>query len=104
MFELVVSDQLVAEVENVLRRPKFARVGADDAVELLTVLRESALVVPDPPAGEPLTRDPADDYLIRLVHAARAYAVVSGDAHLQELPSEVCRVLTPREAVELLEL
>ena len=103
MYDLIVSDRLLGELEAVLRRPKFGRVGAEDAAELLGVLRESALRAPDPPAGAPLTRDPADDYLIRLAHAANAHAVVSGDAHLLELPPTVCRVLTPRAAVELLE-
>ncbi len=102
-FELVVSDQLLAEVERVLQRPKFASVGEADIGDLLALLRDGALTIPDPAAGEALTGDPNDDYVVRLARAARAHAIVSGDVHLTELSADVCRVLTPRDAVELLE-
>ena len=55
---------------------------------------------PDPPAA---TADPKDDYLVALTRSAGAAALVSGDAHLVELPSQLCRVLTPRAAVSLVE-
>jgi predicted nucleic acid-binding protein len=37
---------------------------------------------PDPPAGDPIARDPNDDYLITLARAAHADAIVSGDEDL----------------------
>ena len=42
-FELVVSDQLLAEVERVLRRPKFAAVDEADATEFPAVIRDGAV-------------------------------------------------------------
>jgi uncharacterized protein len=103
-IELVVSDTLLAELEHVLLRPRFAsRVDTRDARAYLAGIRRAALVLDDPPAEPGLTRDPDDDYLSALARAANADLIVSGDAHLTELPNAKPPVLTPRAFADLLD-
>jgi uncharacterized protein len=82
-FELVVSPQLLAELERALAYPKLRRrITEEDGAELLDLLRSEARIEHDPGStveiGSP---DPGDDYLIALAAAARAL-LVSGDGHL----------------------
>jgi len=100
-FELIVSQQLLAELERVLDRPKFAASIERAQVEgLLTGLMEDGLLVEDPPADPGLTPDPGDDYLVALARAAGAECIVSGDAHLRQLADAVPTVLSPAEFIE----
>lgn len=101
--ELVVSESLLDELASVLGRPKFSAVERSSAA-FLDELRRRGSYVSDPPPGAALLDDPTDEFLVQLTLAADADALVSGDAHLTTLPPDVCRVLTPRKAVELLEL
>ena len=102
-FDIVVSEAALSELESVLGRPKFSGVESD-AAEFLADRRRRGALAPDPPPGAPILDDPADEFLVQLALAADADAIVSGDAHLTALPASVCRVLTPRDAVRLLEL
>lgn len=100
-FELVVSDALLRELERALAYPKLRRqIPADDAVELVRWLENSATDAAD--SHEPPFRssDPGDDYLIGLAAGARA-VLVSGDRHLLELAPAI-PVRSPREFFELL--
>ena len=89
-YELVVSPALLVELERVLRYPKIAaRVTADQAGELVDVLRRHADVVPDPDTAPKVhSPDPDDDYLICLAEAADA-VLVSGDSDLHGLPGHL---------------
>jgi putative PIN family toxin of toxin-antitoxin system len=81
-FELVVSPQLLAELERALAYPKLRRhVTAEEAAELTELLRRAANNESDPPSAVALSPDPGDDYLIALAAAARAM-LVSGDRDL----------------------
>lgn len=89
-YELVVSAGLLDELERVLGYPKIARrVSADEARELLDLLRLQADLVADPDTA-PAVRspDPDDDYLIALAEAARA-VIVSGDSDLLGLTDQI---------------
>jgi putative PIN family toxin of toxin-antitoxin system len=101
-FELVVSERLLDEVERTLARPKIrARIPADTALEFISVLRSLADIRVDPAATPTVrSRDPADDYLIALAAAERA-TLVSGDAHLLDLRTEI-PVVSPREFLDSL--
>jgi putative PIN family toxin of toxin-antitoxin system len=102
VFELVVSGQLIAELTDVLARPKFALQAAGGRAEsYLAALAGDAIHIddlPDPPA---VSVDRGDDYLIALARAARADVTVSGDRHLIELVDPTPPVLTPRRFAEL---
>jgi putative PIN family toxin of toxin-antitoxin system len=102
-FELVASPALLAELRDVLARPKFRRwISAAVAREFVDGLADDALIVDDPPALEGVSPDPDDDYLIALAHAAGADYLVSGDRHLLDLEDPDPPVLTPRQFLDLL--
>lgn len=99
-FELVVSPLLLAELERVLRRPKFEHaVSETEICGLVEALHEEASNVADPPPEPGLTADPGDDYLVALARTSRANCIVSGDAHLTGLPDPRPPVFTPGEFV-----
>ena len=100
-FDLVVSPLLLAELEDVLRRPKFhALIDSAHVDALLSGLIEDAVLVGDPPLRSGLAPDPGDDYLVALAREADAQCIVSGDAHLTQLVDPCPPVLTPREFLE----
>ena len=90
-FELVVCPHLLAELDTVLRRPKFRRYAALEEVDrYVAVLRGGATAVPDPAPASGLTRDPADDYLVALASSAGVDYLVAGDADLVGVRPSVC--------------
>ncbi|MGI8674085.1 MAG: putative toxin-antitoxin system toxin component, PIN family [Thermoleophilaceae bacterium] len=102
-FTLVVSPTLLAELEQVLRRPKLRRYATPQEVaDFLAVLRRQAYLVDDPGEATPrLTPDPRDDYLVALARSADC--LVSGDAHLTGLTDPSPPVLNARAFLDLLE-
>lgn len=95
-FELVVSERLLAELRRALRYPKLRdQIPAEDADELVALLRELAPVADDPPRAPRRSADPGDDYLLALAEAERA-VLVSGDDHLLRLAGEF-PVRSPRD-------
>jgi predicted nucleic acid-binding protein len=115
-FELVVSPALLEELARALaylRRSRelasaskphsvlSKRIAPADAAAYVSLLRERAEIVADPPDRPSRSADPGDDYLIAL--AATQHAVlVSGDRHLLELAAEL-PVLSARAFLERLE-
>lgn len=105
-FTLVTSEPLLAEVAEVLARPRFATrygVTAADITRLLALLHERAEVVPV--AGTVhLCRDPDDDVVIETARAGAAQAMVSRDDDLKHdwdliklLAAEGIEVLSVRQ-------
>jgi uncharacterized protein len=100
-FELVVSPRLIAELTDVLARPKFALQASDGrSVAYIAALAGDAIQIDDPPDPPAVSPDSGDDYLIALARAARADAIVSGDSHLTQLVDPTPPVLTPRQFIE----
>jgi putative PIN family toxin of toxin-antitoxin system len=103
-FELVVSPQLIAELTEVLGRPKFALQAADGRAEAYIAALAGDAVQIDAPADPPsVSPDAGDDYLLALARAAGADVIVSGDSHLTQLVTPKPAVLTPRQFIEQLE-
>ena len=100
-FEMIVSQLLIEELEGVLRREKFRRYATLREVgAYVALVRSTAVSLDDPaPAGEQLSTDPGDEYLIALARTARVDALVSGDAHLLRLGSRI-PVRSPREFLD----
>jgi uncharacterized protein len=85
---LVSSPALLAELADVLGRPKFDAVltGSNTSRErLLAEVRRLAEVIEPPALAQPVCRDPDDDRLLALALAAQADAIVSGDHDLLAL-------------------
>jgi uncharacterized protein len=97
-FDVIVSPLLLAELERVLRRPKFRQSIAVIQIDgLLSALSEEGVSAADHEARAGTTPDPGDDYLVALARASNAECIVSGDTHLTQLSDPRPPVLTPRE-------
>ncbi len=101
-FELIASQALLDELQRALAYPKLRlHISESDASDLVRWVADSASVVIDPDTDPPVhSRDPNDDYLIRLASAHRA-ALVSGDKDLLTLEGEI-PVFSPRGFLDLL--
>lgn len=97
-YELVVSPALIAELTEVLARPKFAKQAAEGRADAyIAAIAGDAMQVDDPADAPAVSPDSGDDYLIALARAARAEVIVSGDSHLTQLADPRPPVLTPRQ-------
>jgi putative PIN family toxin of toxin-antitoxin system len=105
-FELVVSEELLAELTRTLGYPRVqVRVPEEDAAEFVELLRSTASMAKDRSKPSPISSDPDDDYLIALATTS-ASILVSGDRHLLALapalpihsPAGALALLGPRRA------
>ena len=101
---MIVCPALLAELQDVLVRPKFRRyLSLEQArryVMLIAAIAESQL---DPAVRPGLTPDPDDDDLVALAQAANADCLVSGDPHLMGLSGLKPPMIGPRAFLEHLE-
>ena len=116
-FQMLVSYDLLYELEAVLLRPRFRRkLTVSDVIEYVSWLRESAMFVNDaPPLQEWLLArfsDPDDAYLMALAREYRADYLVTGDRGLLEMSDLFASstldlpglaVLTPRDFIQQIE-
>lgn len=101
---LASSAALLAELQGVLSREKFARQLAKRGITVADVFDGyAALVTLVAPAviAPTITRDPADDQVLAAALAAQADLIVSGDAHLLDLKRfQGIEIVTAAVAVE----
>ena len=93
-----LSEPVMAEIAEVLRRPKFARAVTEEIREGILALLTAAAVWVEP--AEPITdcRDAKDNKYLELALAAGADVVVSSDEDLLALdPWRGVRILQPRD-------
>jgi uncharacterized protein len=103
-IEVVVSPQLLDELQDMLSREKFRRwLTEEESAAYVQFLRLHARLVPDPVAEHGHSRDPDDDYLVTLARSVRASALISGDSDLTGITAPSPKVLTPRELIEALD-
>ncbi|MBB4663920.1 putative toxin-antitoxin system toxin component, PIN family [Conexibacter arvalis] len=103
-FELVVSPQLLAELERVLMREKFRRYASlDQAHGYVRAVARLAVLADDPAPTPGATPDPGDDYLVALARAEGVDAIVSGDRHLLGLEQPEPPVLSARAFLDQLD-
>lgn len=82
-FTLVTSERLVAELFQVLARPKFQQyVTRGDIRELGELIYDRAEMI-EPSVHVKLCRDPKDDIFLDVAIAARAFCLVTGDDDLK---------------------
>ncbi|MGO8693509.1 MAG: putative toxin-antitoxin system toxin component, PIN family [Rectinemataceae bacterium] len=103
-FELFLSDAMVDELHDVLRRPKFSLPG--QAIQaIISELRLLAHWVLPRRHFDIVAEDPDDDRVIECAIEAEADYIVSGDRHLRKLGGwEKTRILSPEAFVEILEI
>lgn len=94
--DLVLSPDLLAEIERVLRYPKF-HFSDSEILDYLAILTESAdLVKPDFQVAI-VQDDPDDNRVLECALAGGAEVIVSGDGHLLDLAEfEKIPILRPR--------
>jgi hypothetical protein len=103
LFTLVISDELVEELREVLRRPFFrARLRESDVELFAASLHDLALCYSQPPPSKP-ARDAKDTFLLALASASEAAFLVTGDKGLLAMNRHgVTRIVTPALMVECL--
>jgi putative PIN family toxin of toxin-antitoxin system len=87
-FELVASEEILAEYARVLNYPKIAdrlKLTEESAQELINALRRLAILVEPAESLRIVADDPDDDKFLACALAAGAEYVVSGDEHLLTL-------------------
>ena len=94
---LLMSAAVVAELDEVLRRPKFNKyVSEEDRLEFLAALIREAEIVA---VAETITdcRDPKDNKFLELAVSGKASHIISGDADLLVLhPFRGIAIVTPQ--------
>lgn len=103
-LEFFTSEALLAELAGILGRSKFAqklRQKNVSAAEIVARYREIAEAVESAPIQEAALRDPDDASVLACALAARADAIVSGDADLHALGSyQGIPVLSPADCLK----
>ena len=97
LFELVVSELLLAELERALGYPKLRkRIPPEKAAAFASWVREHGTIAGDPASPPPVSsRDPDDDSLLALAISRRAY-LVTGDQDLLVLSDDL-PILSPAQ-------
>ena len=102
-YTLVVSPELLAELEGVLMREKFRPYLSEaEATTAISLLARVAELSADPAELNRISPDPDDDYLIALAGAAGVEYLVSGDRDLVQLARVEPPIVTPRDFLESL--
>jgi uncharacterized protein len=101
-FEMVVSYDLLYELEAVLLLDKFrSKLTVSDVLEYVLWIRERSNFVEESPVVAEVSPDPDDNYLYALALALMVSDfLASGDPHLLDLRGGPVRVVTPREFLE----
>jgi len=103
---LCVSVALLAELAEVIARPKFAQrlqAAGLSAAALVQDYARLAEIVEPAPLAEPVSRDPDDDVVLATALAAHAVLIVSGDQDLLVLGTfRDIRILNAAEALRAL--
>ncbi len=93
---IALSQDVYAEIAEVLARPKFAGVLTDDRRHEILELLSAAAVWVEPREVVRDCRDPKDNRYLELALAAGATAILSGDSDLLVLhPWRGVRILRP---------
>ena len=87
---LISSPALLAELAEVMNRPKFQAILArsnTDPEQTLAELRRLVEIIDPPPLPAQVSRDPSDDEVLALAIASQADLIITGDADLLTLGS-----------------
>lgn len=103
-YDFAVCPMLLAELEDISKRPRIARlVPVGVAEKLFADVRGAARIEPDPDVL-PISRDPGDDYLVALASAVGADHLVTGDADLLDIVEPPVTITTLRTFADILGL
>lgn len=101
---LISSPALLAELTDVISRPKFNAILSGSSTprnKLLDELHKLAEIIEPPPLPLPICRDADDDVVLATAIAGRVDIIISGDDDLLSLKiHQGIPVVTPAEAVQ----
>ncbi len=100
-FELVTSTAKMAEIADVLARPRLQKyIDADEAAAIVENIDTRALILADPPDVD-LSPDPKDNPILAAAIAGKVDLIVSGDKkHMLALGEvEGIPIVTARDAL-----
>ena len=103
-IEVLTSPYQIAELDEVLRRPRLRKHVAPEEAELIVRNLASRAVVLEQVLVTPISPDPKDDPILAIAVAGEAELIVSGDkrdmtalGHIRGIP-----IRSPRAAIALL--
>ena len=103
-FVAIVSPAMLAELKEIVRRPRLRANMNLDPQALIDVIEQDAEVVPGEVTLTGVCRDPKDDIFIACAVEGRADVLVSGDADLLVLGSyQGVQMITPAAFLRLLD-
>lgn len=101
-IRLAVSDDILSEVERVLRRPKFGwpQERIDNAIREISVFTEH---VEPKQRIDIVTEDPTDNRILDCATASSSEYLVSGDKHLLKVGKyQGVKIVPPAEFIEIM--
>ena len=108
-IRLIVSPQLIEEIERVLTYPKVKKllkkrkIAPGEVLEGIAKTLQVALLTPGELAVEAIADDPADDMILACAVEGNADFIISGDKHLLNLRNyRGIKMVTPAEFLESL--
>ncbi len=108
LFDLLIRDDILAELADVLRRPQIRKRHAWDDTQIddfLSGLLEVAMVTPGTLQVMAVVGDPDDDMYLACAIEGEADYVVSGDQHLRQLGSyRGVPIVSPRQFLGILSM
>lgn len=104
MFELVISESILTELERTFQNPYFrGRLASTQVVANLALLRREAIIIPITTQVQGVATHPEDDLVLATAESAHADYLVTGDKKLQRLASYYQIIIfSPREFLDLL--
>lgn len=105
-FQIVISDELFAELERVMSRPRIIRrvqKPSSQIAEFLSMIRTRAEVVRPQERLDVVQQDPSDNRVLEAAVEGQADYIVSGDQHLLALGSfEGIEIVSPARFAAIL--
>jgi len=104
-FVALVSPAMLAELKEVVRRPRLQAVMSADPQALIDIMEQDAEAVPGILQLPGVCRDPKDDIFVACAVEGHADVLVSGDADLLSLGSYLgVQMITPASFLQALDL
>jgi len=104
-FQLVLSDEILTELERTLAKPYFAaRLGADLVARYVAGLKSLAPLTPLTRTVSGVATHPEDDLILSTALSGGADYLVTGDKHLLALGAyQTVRIVSPAAFVAILQ-
>ena len=97
---MIVSENILAEYEEVLRRPRF-KIASTRIEQVLSTIRKTSTVVRSTRTLA-ISRDESDNRFYECAEAGKADYLITGNTKHFPLSHKGTKIVTPREFIELI--